>query len=80
MKKASTKKTKKPDEMLAEYDFSGGVRGKYFNRYWAGTPIVKLDPDVAKIFKNPDSVNQALRMMGEFLSKFQPSKKSVKPI
>lgn len=29
-----------PDEMRAEYDFRGGVRGKYLERYRQGTHIV----------------------------------------
>ncbi len=38
------------DEMRDEYDFSGGVRGKYAARYAQGTNIVVLDRDVAEIF------------------------------
>ncbi|MCA9427422.1 MAG: hypothetical protein KC940_12200 [Candidatus Omnitrophica bacterium] len=53
-------KTKDPD-MLDEYDFSGGVRGKYAERYREGTNIVKLDEDVAKVFPDSKSVNDALR-------------------
>ena len=34
-------------EMRAEYDFSGGVRGKYVGRYRQGTNVVLLDPEVA---------------------------------
>jgi hypothetical protein len=49
--------------MRKEYDFSKGVRGKYTARYRAGTNIVLLDPDVAKVFKTPRSVNQALRSL-----------------
>ncbi|MGA2914667.1 MAG: hypothetical protein ABSE89_01420 [Sedimentisphaerales bacterium] len=49
--------------MRKEYDFSKGVRGKYAARYRAGTNIVLLDPDVAKVFKTPRSVNQALRSL-----------------
>lgn len=49
--------------MRKEYDFSKGVRGKYTARYKAGTNIVLLDPDVAKVFKTPRSVNQALRSL-----------------
>ena len=37
-------------EMLTEYDFSKGIRGKYAQRYSEGTNIVKLDNDVAKMF------------------------------
>jgi len=53
------KKYKK--DMLAEYDFSGGVRGKYVKRYSKGTNLVVLSPDVAKVFPNSRSVNTALR-------------------
>ncbi len=57
---------KEPDasdesEMLDEYDFSGGVRGKYLERYRAGTNVVLLDPDVAAAFPDSDAVNAALR-------------------
>jgi len=48
------KKASKHDGMLPEYDFSGGVRGKYAKRYHQGSNIVVLDPDVTKRF--PDSV------------------------
>ncbi|MGB2621110.1 MAG: hypothetical protein WA857_16075 [Candidatus Acidiferrum sp.] len=40
---------------------NGGVRGKYVERYRAGTNLVPLSPDVAKHFPNEQSVNQALR-------------------
>lgn len=53
------------DEMRAEYDLRGGVRGKYYERYRDGTNIVLLDPDVAKVFRDSETVNIALR---QFLS------------
>ena len=56
---------KKADEV--EYDFSAGVRGKYAARYKEGSNVVVLDPDVAKIFENSDSVNQALRALAEVI-------------
>jgi hypothetical protein len=49
------------DEMRSEYDFSGGVRGKYVQRFREGTNIVVLDPDVAAEFRDSASVNDALR-------------------
>lgn len=52
-----------PEEMRAEYDFRGGVRGKYAERYAAGTNVVLLDPDVAEVFRDPASVNRALRAL-----------------
>jgi hypothetical protein len=39
------------DEMLEEYDFSNGVRGKYAQAYKEGVNIVKLDRDVMKFFR-----------------------------
>jgi hypothetical protein len=53
------------DEMLAEYDFSNGVVGKYAKQYAEGTNIVVLEPDVAKVFPDSAAVNQALRQLIE---------------
>jgi len=57
------KKMKNDLDMLEEYDFSGGVRGKYANRYAEGTNMVVIDPDVAEYFPDHDSVNEALRSL-----------------
>jgi hypothetical protein len=48
-----------------EYDFSKMklVQGKYFHRYWAGRSIIRLSPDVAAVFPDDESVNNALRML-----------------
>jgi hypothetical protein len=43
------KRQENPD-MLDEYDFSDGVRGKHAERYSEGTNIVVLPPDVAEVF------------------------------
>jgi hypothetical protein len=61
------KKDESDDEMRAEYDLRGGVRGKYYERYRAGTNIVVLDPDVAKVFHDSETVNLVLR---RFLSEY----------
>ena len=61
MKKA---KPKKEDEMRPEYDLSkliGGVRGKHFKQYQAGTNLALLEPDVRAAFPTDDAVNEALR-------------------
>ncbi len=50
-------------DMLEEYDFSQGIRGKYAERYAAGSNIVILSPDVAEAFPDSASVNEALRML-----------------
>jgi hypothetical protein len=53
-----------PDEdMRPEYDFSGAVRGKYYDRYRSSSNIVVLDPDVSAAFPNAAAVNDALRML-----------------
>ena len=54
------------DDLRSEYDFAqieGGVRGKYVDRYRAGTNLVRLAPDVAAAFPDEEAVNSALRML-----------------
>ena len=51
------------DDLRSEYDFSAGVRGKHHQQYKAGSNVVFLDADVAKAFKDSESVNQALRLL-----------------
>src|SRR5437764_13658780 len=58
---------REPEEMLPEYDFSSGVRGKYGNRFPEGAMMVVLDPDVAELFPDPKSVNHALRAPGQII-------------
>jgi hypothetical protein len=55
-------------EMLDEYDFSKGVRGKHAARYAQGSNVVVLDPDVAKVFPDSESVNKALRALAEIIN------------
>jgi hypothetical protein len=54
-------------DMLDEYDFSGGVRGKHAARYAQGSNVVVLDPDVAEVFPDSESVNKALRALAEII-------------
>ena len=49
------------DDDIPEMDLSGGVRGKYYERYKQGTNVVLLEPDIAHIFRDSAAVNQALR-------------------
>ena len=58
-------RTGSADDMRPEYDFSGGVRGKFYKEYMKGTNVVLLDPDVAEVFPDSQSVNAALRGLGE---------------
>ncbi len=58
-----TVKNASDQDMLDEYDFSKGIRGKYAKRYAEGTDIVVLSPDVAQVFPDSESVNEALRVL-----------------
>ena len=51
------------EDMLPEYDFTGAVRGKYYERYRDGTNVILLDPDVAEVFRDATAVNDALRLL-----------------
>ena len=66
MKDATTKKrrsSREAPEMRAEYDFSGGVRGKYAKRYHLGVNVILLEPELAVAFPDSKSVNDALRAL-----------------
>ncbi|HYL91308.1 MAG TPA: hypothetical protein VEU32_21335 [Burkholderiales bacterium] len=63
MNEKTTKHKVAEPEMRPEYDFSGGVRGKYYKRYIEGSNVVVLEPDVHKRFKNSRAVNKALRSL-----------------
>ena len=60
MKKA---RRERQEDMLLEYDFSKGVRGKYAKRYAEGSNVVILSPDMAKVFPTSESVSEALRTL-----------------
>ena len=62
------------NEMRKEYGnvLKGGVRGKYLKKYKEGTNLVLIAPDLAKLFKTEDDVNNALRLLARV------AKKSVK--
>jgi len=64
MKKASSKRL--DDELRPEYDLSqlkGGVRGKYYRQASAGTNLVLIEPELADVFPDTESVNRALRLL-----------------
>lgn len=49
--------------MRSEYSAEAlgkGVRGKYFDAYNLAHNVVRLEPEVAKVFKTEAEVNQAL--------------------
>ena len=54
------------DDLRPEYDLAalqGGVRGKYFERYQAGTNLALLAPEVRAAFPTDAAVNEALRSL-----------------
>lgn len=67
---SSKQGTREPDEMRDEYDFesmNGGVRGKYAKEFAGKITTVLLDSDVAEIFPDSESVNEALRTLARVL-------------
>lgn len=56
-------------DMLEEYDFRKGIRGKYAKRCSKGTNVVIIDPDVAEFFPDENSVNDALRSLIPIIKK-----------
>jgi hypothetical protein len=66
MKKKATRK--KIDELRPEYDLSklkGGIRGKYYEQARAGTNLVLIEPELANVFPDTNSVNRALRLLAD---------------
>src|SRR6266850_6054268 len=66
MKKASAKKNN--NELRPEYDLSqlkGGIRGKYYREATAGTNLVLIEPELATVFPDTESVNRALRLLAD---------------
>ena len=56
------------DDLRPEYDLSqlkGGVRGKYYRQAIAGTNLVLIEPELAKVFPDSESVNRALRFLAD---------------
>ena len=68
------KRMRNDPNMLEEYDFCGGVRGKYAKRYAEGANVVVIDPDVAEYFPDHESVNESLRSLVSIIKR-QPTVK-----
>jgi hypothetical protein len=51
--------------MAPEYDFSGGVRGKYAKRFQTAAlkDVIVLEPELRRVFPNSAAVNEALRTL-----------------
>ena len=69
----TTTSSKFRDTMRPEYDMSGGVRGKYANRFPKDVVMVTLAPDVAEAFPDATSVNEALRVLLKAAKKVAPA-------
>jgi hypothetical protein len=66
MKKASAKKNN--NDLRPEYDLTqlkGGIRGKYYRQATAGTNLVLIEPELANVFPDTESVNRALRLLAD---------------
>lgn len=72
MEKTSARPTRRSrpssDEIQPEYDWSQAVLNPYAARYAAGSNIVVLEPDVAALFPNAASVNEALRSLASVMA------------
>lgn len=76
MKKKSS--ASQGNELRREYDLSqlkGGVRGKYYRRATAGTNVVLIDPELATLFPDSESVNRALRVLADAAQVAAPQKR-----
>ena len=57
------------DELRPEYDMTallkGGIKGKYAEKFEAGTNLVLIEPEFHSEFKSDKEVNDALRLVIE---------------
>jgi hypothetical protein len=66
------------DDMLPEYDFTAGVRGKYARDFARNRNIRILSPDLLETFPDSESVNEALHMLVRITSSAVAKKLSAK--
>lgn len=69
-KKSMNKRAKNTIDVLRpEYDMTallkGGIKGKYAERFEAGTNLVLIEPEIHSEFKTDKEVNDALRLVIE---------------
>ncbi len=50
------------DEMLDDYDFSSGIRGKYVDRLKKGSNLMVIDPEVSQPSGSDPRAGSALRI------------------
>lgn len=65
MKKTPADKTRKTEEMAAEYRFAydKAKPNRFADRMQEEPIVVMLEPDVAKVFTSAEQVNKALRAL-----------------
>jgi len=56
------------------FDYRKARPNRFAARYKAGSRVVVLDPDVAKVFRTPQSVNTVLRALVKAMPQRSPSK------
>lgn len=80
MKKSSAKTI--DDDLREEYDLSklkGGVRGKYYRQATAGTNLVLIEPELARVFPDTESVNRALKLLVDTAAAAAPPRRRKVP-
>ena len=60
-------------EMRSHYSFKGGQRGRYAHLFPQQPHLVVLSPDMAAVFPDSDSVNEALRTLVKAVQGKTPS-------
>jgi hypothetical protein len=73
MKKKGSQQRACAEDSLARYDWACAQRGRYAGRLRMGTPVRRLDDDLAEMFPDSASVNAALRAvvaLGRALPRF----------
>ena len=50
-------------DSLERYDWTQATRGRYAGKLAMGTPMRRLDEDLAELFPNSEAVNAALRAL-----------------
>ena len=65
MKKTSTTKPRKIQEMASEYrfDYRKAIRNRFAAKMKNEPLVVLIEPDIAKVFTSSDQVNNALRAL-----------------
>ena len=65
MQISNTNQEEPSDEMRSEYrfDYSKGQSNRFAGRSKGERVVVVLDPDIAQVFKTPESVNEVLRAL-----------------